>query len=484
MPSSNAQHTQTSSDHRRKTWLRRTLRLSQKEAVASSTMTATSDNFFNAYAIFLNASLSQMGWAFGLPQLFGAISQLLTVWWASFFHRKAFIVVLASVQAIVIMAMGLLSFWYESDVIWVFIFLEVLYHVCMNLIQPHWRAWMGNIVPERRRGTFFASRTRLTMAASLMVFIVGGVILTVTDDHNITWFGFLLMFSIAAGGRVVSAKYLHRMHDPVPDAPAQPQVFVQTLQQFRTAWSDKTFRQYSLFVGGMQMMVAISAPFFAVYMLRVLEFTYLEYVLSSVASILTQFAMLRFWGRFSDQFGNRLVMIITSCMIPALPLIWLFSDNFGYILFIQMLSGLAWSGFTLSTANYLYDIRPFRSDFATYAALQSALGAALVFVGAMVGGQIAANSATFLDWTGLSRWLVEPIFLVFLISSILRTGVTLWFIPRSVEPSVRPRPKFLSLVFRIARFNAISGVGLDWMTVVKRKTPDTDVDASDDNPPQ
>jgi hypothetical protein len=33
----------------RSSWLRCTLRLSQQEAAASSTMTATSDNFFNAY---------------------------------------------------------------------------------------------------------------------------------------------------------------------------------------------------------------------------------------------------------------------------------------------------------------------------------------------------------------------------------------------------------------------------------------------------
>ena len=40
----------------RSSWLRRTLRLSQQEAGASATMTATGDNFFNAFAIHLQAS--------------------------------------------------------------------------------------------------------------------------------------------------------------------------------------------------------------------------------------------------------------------------------------------------------------------------------------------------------------------------------------------------------------------------------------------
>lgn len=453
----------------RNLWLRCTLRRSQQEAVASSMMTATSDNFFNAYAIFLGASLAQMGFVTGLPQLFGALSQLLSVWLASHFSRRTFIVFCATFQAGIVLAMGALAALRPEHGVWIFIGLAVCYHGFINLIQPHWRAWMGSIVPERRRGAFFAARTRLTMGASLSVFFVGGGILTFTDSMQMAWLGFTLLFSIAAMGRFVSAWLLLQMHDPDPREPKQRGVFVQTLGNFRGAWKDKTFRQYSLFVASMQAMVAISAPFFAVYMLEDLKFTYFEFVLASVASIATQFVTLKFWGRFSDQFGNRLVMIITSSLIPSLPLLWLFSDNYLYILLIQAFSGLAWSGFTLSTANYLYDIRPFRSDFATYAALQAALSAGLVFVGAMVGGTIATHAADFLIWSGWDSWLTSPIFVVFLVSTLMRTLVTLWFIPRSVEPKVRPRPQLLKLVFRIRGFNAISGVSLDWLTVVKRR---------------
>lgn len=453
----------------RNLWLRCTLRRSQQEAVASSMMTATSDNFFNAYAIFLGASLAQMGFVTGLPQLFGAMSQLVSVWLASHFSRRGFIVCCAALQAVVVLAMGALAAFRPDHAVWIFIALAVGYHGFINLIQPHWRAWMGSIVPERRRGAFFAARTRLTMGASLSVFFIGGGILTLTDSQQMAWLGFTLLFSIAAMGRFVSAWLLLQMHDPDPREAKQRGVFIQTIRNFRGAWKDKTFRQYSLFVASMQAMVAISAPFFAVYMLEDLHFSYIEFVLASVASIATQFVTLKFWGRFSDQFGNRLVMIITSCMIPSLPLLWLFSDNYLYILLIQAFSGLAWSGFTLSTANYLYDIRPFRSDFATYAALQASLSAGLVFVGAMVGGTIASHAADFLVWSGWNAWLSSPIFVVFLVSTILRAFVTLWFIPRSVEPKVRPRPQLLQLIFRIRGFNAISGVSLDWLTVVKRR---------------
>ena len=216
----------------RTTWLRRTLRKSQQEAVAGSTMTATSDNFFNAYAIFLNASLGQMGWVTGLPQLFGALAQLLSVWIVSHFSRKFFIVLSAIVQALVVLAMGGLALWSPDNAVWFFILLAVLYHGFLNLIQPHWRAWMGSIVPKRRRGAFFATRTRLTMVASLSVFFIGGSVLTFTDNHNMTWLGFGLLFTIAASGRMVSAWLLGQMHDPDPRPPKQGQVFIQTIKNY------------------------------------------------------------------------------------------------------------------------------------------------------------------------------------------------------------------------------------------------------------
>ena len=60
-------------------------------------------------------------------------------------------------------------------------------------------------------------------------------------------------------------------------------------------------------------------------------------------------------------------------------------------------------------------------------------------------------------------------YIVFVVSSLLRTGMVLWFIPRSVEPKIRHRPDLLQIIFRVSRFNAISGVSLDWLSVTKRR---------------
>lgn len=454
---------------RRKLWLRRTLRLSQQEAVASSTTTATGDNFFNAFAIHLGASVTQMGFLTAFPQFFGALMQLLSVWLGNYLPRRPLVVLAAALQSFAVLLLALLALWHGATAVFWLIALAVLYHAALNLIQPQWRAWMGSIVPPRRRGAFFALRTRLTMASTLLVFLAGGALLSLSAKYDIAWLGFALLFAVAACGRALSARLLWLMHDPDPHQPETNAVLSRHFTRLREAWRDQTFRHYSLFVAGMQGMVAVSAPFFAVYMLRDLQFSYLQFSVNQIASIATQFVTLHFWGRFSDRFGNRLVMLATALMLPLLPLLWLASPTPGYLIFVQIVSGFAWSGFTLSTANYLYDLRPHQTGFATYAAVQSAIGAGGVFLGALAGGYLAAGAEALVAWLQLGDWLRSPLFIVFNLSAIGRVGIAIWFVPRAVEPRLRKRPELLEVIYRVSRLSAISGVVLDWLTVTRRR---------------
>jgi MFS family permease len=450
--------------------LLKTLDHSQKEAVASSTMTATCDNFMNAFALHLGASNVQMGFLTAFPPLLGSLLQLVSVWLGSLLTRRRIVVFTAILQTALMLCMAVLALLSRPGLVHSLLWLVVLYHAASHLIQPQWRAWMGSLVPQRQRGVFFAGRTRLTMATSLAVFLGGGLFLTLSAGFQAAGLGFCFLFLLAAGGRAVSCYHLWKMHDPEPQ-PVLPQInlFYATLRLVAQSLREPTFRNYSFFVAGMQGMVAISAPFFAVYMLNELKFTYLEYSLNLMASIATQFALLNFWGKAADRHGNRLVMLLCSTAIPVLPVLWLFSANFYYLLFVQVLSGMAWSGFTLTTANYLYDIRPHQSNFATYAAVQALISALLVFVGGITGGYLASVAPTLVSWLPFEPG--SALFLVFLASGLLRSMVLLWFVPRAEEPSIRTRPQLLRIIFRVARYNSISGMVLDWLTVTGKEGP-------------
>ncbi len=58
--------------------------------------------------------------------------------------------------------------------------------------------------------------------------------------------------------------------------------------------------------------------------------------------------------------------------------------------------------------------------------------------------------------------------IVFVVSSICRLAVVAGFLPRLEEPRIRRRPHLLEVVVRVVRFNAISGIALDWMSVARK----------------
>ncbi len=455
---------------RRNTWLRRTLAISRKEAVASAVMTATCDNYLGAFAVALRASLLQMGWLSALPQLSGAASQLLSVWLSPYFSRRLVVVTGVVIQALAVFGMMLVALLTPANSVAALIGLAVIYQVCANFVQPQWRGWMGSVVPPRRRGAFFAGRTQLTMLTVFAVFSGGGILLGLFEQQGIALKGFAVLFLLAGIGRSVSAWHLYRMHDPDPSLEVPPGNFVATVRRIRDAFRHRSFSHYSLFVASMQSAVAVSAPFFSVYMLRDLQFSYWEFSINTGVSILTQFFTLAAWGRVCDRWGNRFVMVTSSLLLPVIPALWLVSTDFYYLCFVQMLSGIAWGGFTLSTANYIYDLRPPRANFASYAAVQSSLGACGVFLGALAGGALATLMAQHAPALPDIIEPTHPVVLIFLTSAVLRLGIVCWFIPHLKELRVREHPGVMQVIYRISRFTPGAGVVLDWLTVSRKKS--------------
>jgi MFS family permease len=166
-------------------------------------------------------------------------------------------------------------------------------------------------------------------------------------------------------------------------------------------------------------------------------------------------------------------MVSSSLLMPVLPMLWLVSENPYYLMCVQVVSGIAWGGFALSTANYLYDLRPPRADFASYAAVQSGLSALGVFMGALLGGYLASQLDEIRLWLPGNLQPTHSVVLIFVLSSLLRLLIVAWFIPRSEELRVRRRPDILKVVYRVSRFTPGAGIVLDWLTVTRkdRETP-------------
>lgn len=436
----------------------RSLRHSLKDAAAFGTMTGIGETYFSAFALWLRATTPQIGLLASLPPLLASFVQLLSAWLGRLTgRRKSIIVAGAGLQAISWVPIVVLPLLFPEHAVALLIGCIVLYQSGAHLVTPQWSSLMGDIVPPRRRGRFFALRTRLIMAITFTSLLIGGFVLHYFNRERETLTGFVILFSIAACARVVSVYQLSRMQDP----PGQVAALEMPLGRgWRQRLRNSNVVRFSLFFALTQFAVSIASPFFTVYMLRDLQFTYLAFTINTATAVLAQFLTLAQWGRISDVFGNRRILAATGMVIPLMPLLWVFSGNFWYLVAVQAFSGFAWAGFSLSAGNFVYDLFA-PNKRATYLAVHNVFASIGIFSGAMFGGWLGLVLPTQFDLFGYHFSWLSPLVGVFLVSTIARAAVVLSLIPKVRE--VRPVRdiSLRALIFRVTRVNALSGVFFD-----------------------
>lgn len=427
----------------------RSLKHSVRDGVSYSVMTGVGETYFSAYALFLAATVAQISLIAAIPPLFGSLAQLLAVWLGDRgARRRTIILVGASLQAFMWLPIVWLPYLYPAQAGPIFIGCVVLYYIWNSLAAPLWASLMGDLVPTRRRGRFFGRRNGLMSMTSFAAMVGAGLVLHLCELHQQTRLGFITIFTIAALARVYSVTQLARMHEPeglTPECAPRPE---------RRRMRSSRFLGFAVFFGAMNFAAAIASPFFTVYMLRDLGFSYLEYTVVTATAVLMQFLTLGVWGRLGDVFGNRRVLVTTGTIIPILPALWLVSPNVIYIVFVQMLAGMAWAGFGLSATNIMYDFaKPERR--AMYAAMQSVFGAVGIFTGALLGGYLGGVIPARIEIAGIPLEWTSGLWGVLLISSLARAVVASIFIPRLRE--VRPVRSIstVGLLARLARHNPV-----------------------------
>ncbi len=436
----------------------RSLRHSLKDAAAYATMFGAGETYLSAFALFLKATPPQIGLLVSLPTLLASFVQLLSAWLGRRTgRRKGIILGGAGLQALAWLPIVLLPLFFPAAAVPLLIGAVVLYQCGAHLATPQWGSLMGDIVAERRRGRFFALRTRIVSMVTFVSLALAGTVLHVFDERGRALTGFIVIFGAAMLGRIISVYHLGRMHDP-PGHVAALEVPLGRGSLERLIGSN--FVRFSLFFALMQFSVAISSPYFSVYMLRDLEFSYAQFMMNSGMSVLVQFLTLNRWGRISDIFGNRRILSTTGMLLPLMPLLWMVSPRFGYLLVVQALSGLAWAGFTLSASNFLYDLIA-REKRVTYLAIHNILASTGIFLGALIGGYLAITLPARVDVAGFTWAWLSPLLGVFAVSALARTVVLLLLLPRIREVR-RVRPiSFSNVIFRVTRVNALAGLMFD-----------------------
>ncbi len=414
----------------------RSRRYGIRDGAFQAVMQGGGENYLSAFALLLHASAFQIGLLSALPQLVGTWAQLLSVKALNRFqHRKAIILTGAAGQAMMWLPLLALPVLFPEQGPWLLITCAVAYFAMGHFAIPAWNSLITDLVDPNSRGTYFARRAKVMALTSFSALCGAGLVLHSAETWQAPWAGFAIIFLAAAAARAVSTRYLARLDESA--APVTREAEFRLLDFLRHERSTN-FKRFLWFSGLMHLCVLIAGPYFVIYMLRDLHFTYLQYAAWLAAQVLGQFLTLKPWGRLGDRYGNKKVLVVTGLLVPFLPMLYLFSANFSYLVAVNFLGGVIWAGLSLGLQNYVFDVVR-AEDRAKGVAVWNTINAMGWFAGAMLGGWLATVTPAEIALPGLELHPASNLPFVFFISGLLRLIVSLSLLrtfkeARAVEP--------------------------------------------------
>ena len=392
----------------------KTLKLSTKEGGAASVMTGAGDAYIVPYALALNANNAQIGYLTSLAGLIGPTSQIVGSKLMYKYSRKKLVtsaVFLHASMWLVFVILGLLywkGFLAGSSVATIFIILYCAYALIGSLGGPAWFSLMGDLVDSKKRGSYFGKRNRISGIVSMIVTLGAAFVLDFTKNYNLVILGFIIIFTIAAAGRFFSFYFLTKHYYPKMNMKKEDYF---SFWQFIKKAPKNNFGRFVIFISFVTFGTNFAAPFFGVYMLEELHYSYTWFTTVTLSAGIFTLLSMPFWGKIGDKYGNRQLMKIGMFMVPVLPLPWIiFKNPVALIFSAQLLSGLGWAAFNLGLSNYIYDaVTPGRRGFCV--AYFNVINGFGVFAGAILGG-------LFAQYVHFS--FINTFFLIFLISAVLR----------------------------------------------------------------
>ncbi|MAX13038.1 MAG: hypothetical protein CMG11_03100 [Candidatus Marinimicrobia bacterium] len=392
--------------------LKNNLKYSIIEGSFFAFMFGLGENYLSALGVFLGYSALQISILSSLPQLVGAFIQLASNNMAKLFRSmKRLVVFLSVLQSLLWIALIFIIF--NTDNYALILLWSVVYYGTACGMGPVWISWIGYLVPKSIRSNYHANRNRIINTLIFISILIGGAILEIFESNMVL--AFSIMFGVASIGRMLSAYYLNKKDDAgnTDDGDAY---------SYENILRSKTKLLFIAYNTSIHFSVMFLGPLFTIYILRTMELGYFVLTLSMAAWWIGNISSSKFWGRVGKAQGNLYLLKLTTMLMVVLPILWISVYYFNYegriivSLIINILAGVTFAGFGLSSFNYLYEISD-EKEVVKISSLVNCLKGIGIFVGAVIAGSIV-DSSTIINFT--SNYNFTSIQFSMLLSTIFR----------------------------------------------------------------
>ncbi len=286
-----------------------------------------------------------------------------------------------------------------------------------------WSAWMGDVVPDDRRGRYFGFRAGVVGMVGMVANLGAGWFL----DRVAAPVSFQLVILVAVLSAGVGVALYFRQYDP-----PSPRRHAALRDVLVTPLRDANFRRFLVFSVYWQFVVLLAAPFVIPYFFEELHLSFTQVAVWSGIAAVTALATTSLWGRVADRVGNKSVLALGTFLAGTLlPATWILAGFTGHVVWIWIAGfcdALAWGAATPALFNLALASAP-REGRVAYIAMLSMVTGLAGFLGGVLSGPLlgllerAPLHLFGLTWTGYHS--------LFLISGVGRSQA--WRLLRPVQ---------------------------------------------------
>lgn len=376
--------------------VRRTMRLSIVEGgLMQVFLNWTTGSVLVGYLLALGATPLHIGLVGSVP-LLSQLASPLGAWAAEVLGRRRPVATLLGVVgrvswlvAVFLPQLGLPAALQPSVMVLLVLFASAFQAATGTI----WTAWMGDVVPDDRRGRYFGMRTGVLGVIGTAANLAAGAFL----DRVAAPLSFQVVLGVAILCSLLAAVLYLFHHDPPTERRK-----VRLGQIVLTPLRHPNFRRFLTFAALWQFSVMLGATFVVPYFLEELGMSFTQVAIWSSTAAVTALVSAILWGRVADRVGNKPVLAVGTFLAGLLlPGNWILAGLTGRLEFIWLsavFDAVAWGAIGPAVFNLALVTAP-RSGRVSYIALYSVASGAAGFVGGALSGPLL-QWFTSLGWPG------------------------------------------------------------------------------------
>lgn len=388
-PESEVRTSQTSS---RRPPLRAELRKSCGDAMAYGGMVGLGETYLPAFVLAVGLGELVAGLIGSLPLVAGGIMQTISPAAIRLLgSHKRWVVLCAATQALSYIPLVIAACLGTISTPLVFLIATVYWGAGLAT-GPAWNTWIGTIVPPTIRSRYFAKRTRWSQAAVFLGFLIGGIGLQLGRTWDQLMPAYALLFAGAGLCRLISATLLANQSEPTPIPANMRRIrWCDLLARLRKSQGGKLL----VYLVTVQAVVQMSGPYFTPFMFEKLHLSYFQFVMLISTAFLAKVIALPAWGHVAHAIGARRLLWVGGIGITPMSGLWLVSQDFSWLLFVQLASGVLWAAYELAFLLLFFESIP-EEERTSLLTLYNLINTVAWVTGALIGGaMLYASGATY-----------------------------------------------------------------------------------------